>query len=228
MKRDFVSRRSFCLLSGVSGIAGIAMLVASFSINPGLPGDASVPVLLEFARQHYAEELWGAWLQAVGPVFIVLFAFALVHLAGATQRIAGWMTIFGATTLMTVSLIEITFYISGMFAVPEIMPAISIKLVFAVQHLYFMVAAPALFCPLGIVLLCSDVLPRIFGYFALLLAIGFAATGAIFMLTLRLPDAVAAAGAVQPVWWLAAATTLMLRSKRIGSGHPGTSTSRET
>jgi hypothetical protein len=27
----------------------------------------------------------------------VLFAFALVHLVGATQRLAGWMTFFGAT-----------------------------------------------------------------------------------------------------------------------------------
>jgi len=218
MNRNFVSRRAFCVLSGISGIAGVAMLIASFSINPGLPGDAPTPVLIEFARNHYAGELWGAWLQAVGPVFIVLFAFALVHLAGATHRIAGWMTIFGATTLMTVSLIEITFYISGMFAAPEIMPAISIKLVFAVQHLYFMVAAPALFCPLGIVLIGSNVLPRIFGYCALVVALGFAAGGAIFMLTLRLPDAVAAAGAVQPVWWLAAAITLMVRSKKVGIG----------
>jgi hypothetical protein len=222
MNRDFVSRRAFCLLSGISGILGVAMLVASFSINPGLPGDAPVPAMIEFARQHYAGELWGAWLQAVGPVFIVLFALALVHLAGATRRLAGWMTIFGATTLMTVSLIEITFYISGMFVVPEMMPAISIKLVYAVQHLYFMVAAPALFFPLGIVLLGSDVLPRVFGYCAVLLAIGFAAAGAIFMLTLRLPDAVAAAGSVQPIWWLAAAITLMLRSKRIGLADPRT------
>lgn len=215
MTRDIISKRTFCLLSGVSGILGVAMLVASFSINPGLPGNAPIPVLIEFAQQHYAGELWGAWLQAVGPVFIVLFAFALVHLAGATQRLAGWMTIFGAMTLMAVSLIEITFYISAMFANPEIMPAISIKLVFAVQHLYFMVAAPALFFPLGIVLLTSDVLPRVFGYCALILAVGFAAAGVIFMLTLRLPDAVAAAGSVQPIWWLAAAVTLMLRSKQV-------------
>ena len=198
MNREFISRRAFCLLSGISGILGVVMLVVSFSINPGLPGDAPVPALIQFAQQHHAGELWGAWLQAVGPVFIVLFAFALVHLAGATQRLAGWMTIFGATTLMTVNLIEITFYISGMFAIPDLMPAISIKLVYAVQHLYFMVAAPALFLPLGVVLLGSQVLPKVLGYFALILGCGFAAAGAIFMLTLRLPDAVAAAGSVQP------------------------------
>ncbi len=214
MPKRMMPQRQFCLLSGMSCIAGVVMLVLSFTINPGLPGDATGPELVQFAQQHYRGELWGAWLQAVGPVFIVLFAFALVHLEKATQRLAGWMTMFGATTLMTVSLIEITFYISGMFVLPATMPVISIKLVYAVQHLYFMVAAPALFLPLGIVLLGSRIMPEILGYLAILLAIGFAAGGVFFMLTLRLPDAVAAAGSVQPIWWLAAAITLMVRSNK--------------
>jgi hypothetical protein len=74
------------------------------------------------------------------------------------------MTLFGATTLMTVSLIEITFYISALSPNPEIMPSISLRLISAVQHLYFMVAAPSLFLPLGIVLVTSRILPRLFGY----------------------------------------------------------------
>ena len=50
-----------------------------------------------------------------GRLLIVLFAFALIaHLAGATQRLAGLDDLFGATILMTVSLIEITFYISAL------------------------------------------------------------------------------------------------------------------
>ncbi len=109
----------------------------------------------------------GGTNEAVGPVFIVLFAFALVHLARATQRLAGWMTFFGATILMTVSLIEITFYISALSPDPAIMPSISLKLISAVQHLYFIVAAPTLFLPLGLVLISSPVLPRLFGYVAL-------------------------------------------------------------
>ena len=209
MSQGLVSNRVFCLLSGASGIAGVVLLVLSFSINPGLPSSATAAEMIEFARAHFAGELWGAWLQAVGPVFIVLFAFALVKLAGATQSLAGWMTMFGASTLMTVNLIEIMLYISGMFADPVFMPVISIRLVNAVQHLYFIVAAPALFCPLGIVLLGSRILPKIFGYCALVIAFGFAVAGVAFMLTLRLPDLVAAAGAVQPIWWLAAAVTLM-------------------
>ena len=218
MNQGLVSKRAFCLLSGLSGVAGVILLVASFAVNPGLPAGVSDGAMSSFTQQHYAAELWGAWLQAVGPVFIVLFAFSLVHLAGAMQRLAGWMTVFGATTLMTVSLIEITFYLSGMFAEPELMPVLSIRLVYAVQHLYFMVAAPALFLPLGLVLLNSRVLPRVFAYLALGIAIAFGAAGVVYMLTLRLPDLVTASGAVQPIWWLAAAIMLIARSERLATG----------
>jgi hypothetical protein len=143
--------------------------------------------------------------------------FALVHLAGAEQRLVGWMTFFGATILMTVSLIEVTFYISALNPDPAMMPSISLKLISAVQHLYFIVAAPALFFPLSIVLVSSPILPRLFGYLALILATAFAALGVIFLLRLTLPDAVTAFGGVQALWWLAAAITLIVRSGRIAS-----------
>jgi hypothetical protein len=74
-----------------------------------------------------------------------------------------------------------------------------------------MIAAPALFAPLGFVLVRSSVLPRAFGYFALLLAALFAALGVRYMLVLTLPLWVTAIGAVQAVWWLAAAITLIVR-----------------
>ena len=149
MLQSLNSKRSICILSGLSAVAGVAMIVLSFAINSGPPPGASSAELIKFGHQNYANILWGAWLQAVGPVLIVLFAFRLVLLAGATQRLAGWMTFFGATVLMTVSLIEITFYISAVSADPAIMPYVSLRLIAAVQHLYFIVAAPALFCPLG-------------------------------------------------------------------------------
>ena len=137
------------------------------------PGRPAIPVYVTHAQfslpsfppsgeaANYAHILWGAWMQAVGPVLIVLFAFSLVHLAGATQRLSGWMTFFGAAILMTVSLVEIAFYISALHADPATMPYINLVLISAVQHLYFIVAAPSLFLPLGIVLLRSTVLPRL-------------------------------------------------------------------
>jgi hypothetical protein len=217
MNKSLKFKRSFCILSGLSGVAGVVLLIVSFAINSGPPPDATSADLVRFGQQNYANILSGAWMQAVGPVLIVLFAFALVHLAGAEQRLVGWMTFFGATILMTVSLIEVTFYISALNPDPAMMPSISLKLISAVQHLYFIVAAPALFFPLSIVLVSSPILPRLFGYLALILATAFAALGVIFLLRLTLPDAVTAFGGVQALWWLAAAITLIVRSGRIAS-----------
>lgn len=110
MTNSLEFRRRFRILSGLSGIIGVVLPIASFAINNGPPPGATYQELVKFAQQNYAQVLWGAWLQAVGPILIVIFAFALVHLAGATQRLAGWMTFFGATILMIVSLMEVTFY----------------------------------------------------------------------------------------------------------------------
>jgi len=95
------------------------------------------------------------------------------------------------------------------------MSSISLRVIFAVQHLYFVVAAPALFLPLGIVLITSDILPRVLGYLAIALAIIFACLGIAFQLRLILPTPVTAFAGVQALWWLAAAILLVARSGRI-------------
>ena len=212
--RNVISTPLFCVASGIAGLAGVGLLGTSFAINTGPPASATNANLLRFGQENYANILWGAWMQAVGPVLIVLFAFSLVHLAGAAQRLAGWMTLFGATILMTVSLIEITFYIGALHSDPPFMPMASLALISAVQHLYFIVAAPALFFPLGLVLLGSSILPRAFGYTALLLAVTFSAFGVAYMLTLTLPSQVTALGSIQAVWWLTAAIALIVRGGR--------------
>jgi hypothetical protein len=159
VERRPMSVRQFSTLSALSGIIGVILLGVSFATAVGPPAEATRAELVKFGLQHHTAILWGAWLQAVGPVFIVLFAFALVHLAGASHRLAGWMTMFGASVLMMVSLIEITYYISALFPDPEVMTSISLRVIYAVQHLYFIVAAPALFLPLGIVIFTSRCLP---------------------------------------------------------------------
>ncbi len=92
-----MSIRLFSTLSGLSGIAGVILLAVSFATAVGPPADATRAELVKFGHQHHTAILWGGWFQAVGPVFILLFAIALVHLAGASLRLAGWMTLFGAS-----------------------------------------------------------------------------------------------------------------------------------
>ena len=117
------------------------------------------------------------------------------------------------------SLIEITFYISAWYPEPMIMPSISLRFISAVQHLYFIAAAPALFLPLGFAIIESRVLPKTLGYLALLLAATFAVLGAAFMLQLTLPASVTAVAGIQALWWLAAAITLIVRRGEIPSIH---------
>jgi hypothetical protein len=94
------------------------------------------------------------------------------------------------------------------------MAMISYELIAAVQHLYFIVAAPAFFIPLGIVVLDSDVLPRLLGYLALLLGAAFAVAGVLTLLSLEVPQAVQLAASIQVLWWLAAAIALVVRTAR--------------
>ena len=205
--------RTAAAWAAVSGLAGTCMIGISFAINPGPPAGASAGQLTAFGQQHHDAILWGAWLQAVGPVLIVVFALALVVLAGATTRLAGWMTLFGAATLMTVSLIEITGYIGTLHTSPATMGLTSLALIYSVQHLYFIVAAPSVFLPLGLVILGSNVLPRILGYLALVLAAVFALAGVATLLDPTVPPAVQVLGSVQALWWLAAAGTLIIRAR---------------
>jgi hypothetical protein len=201
--------------AAVSGLVGTCMLGVSFAINTGPPVGASGAQLAAFGQQHHDAILWGSWLQAVGPVLIVVFAFAIVFLAGATARLAGWMTLFGAATLMTVSLIEITGYIGTVHTSPATMPGTSLALIHSVQHLWFIAAAPALWLPLGLVILGSRVLPRILGYLAIVLAAGYTLAGVFTLFDPTVPAAVQiSAGVVPALWWLAAAGTLLIRARQ--------------
>ncbi len=207
--------RRAAVWAAVSGLVGTCLLGSSFLVNwAAPPAGATAAQLTAFGQQHFDAIAWGAWLQAVGPVLIAMFAFALVVLAGATARLAGWMTLFGTATLMMVSLIEITGYIGTLDTSPATMGLTSLALIHSVQHLYFIVAAPAVWLPLGLVILGSSVLPRILGYLALVLAAVVALAGVATLLDLTVPPAVQVLGSVQALWWLAAAGTLIIRARR--------------
>jgi len=209
--------RTAAAWAAVSGLVGTCMIGISFAINPGPPAGASDAQLTAFMQQHHDTILWGAWLQAVGPALITVFALAIVVLAGATARLAGWMTLFGAATLMTINLNDITGYIGTLHTSPATMPETSLALIHSVQHLWFIVAAPALWLPTGLVILGSGVLPRILGYLALVLAAGYALAGAVTLLDSTLPAAVQISAGVPTLWYLAAAGTLLRRARQAPS-----------
>ncbi|MEC3917611.1 hypothetical protein [Nocardia sp. CDC160] len=206
--------RSIPVPAALSALLGSVMLAVSFSINNGPPENATGRQLTEFIDQNRDSIAWGAWLQAVGPVFIVYFTVTIVVLAGATGRPAGWMTLFGAATLMTVNLIEVVCYLTQLQTHSATMPRLSTDLIRGVQHLYFFVAAPLLFVSLGVVILGSSVLPRLLGYLAILLGAAFAVAGIATVPDITVPVAVQLSASIQVLWWVAAASVLLVRAWR--------------
>ena len=89
------------------------------------------------------------------------------------------------------------------------------NLIASVQHLYFLVAAPAFFIPLGFVIASSSVLPGIIGWLGMLLGVFFALLGIISLLTLVLPISITAFGGIQVIWWLSASILLIVRARKI-------------
>ena len=83
---------------------------------------------------------------------------------------------------------------------------------------YWLMLAPVLFLPFGIVLLSPQLLRGNFRYVVLPLTIVFAALGAIFLFTLTLPDAVTVLAGVLAIWLLAAAIKLLARNGKQRGG----------
>ena len=184
-------------------------------MNPAPPADFSLAQLREFAIQHHSGIVFGAWLQGMGSLLLVLFAIAIVHLAGATNQFAGWITLLAGTTILMVSLVEITFYLSAVQAAEAgdlTSGTVSNALIKAVQHVFLI--APALLLPLGAVLLGSQVLPRVFAYLALTIGTTLQIFGLVGLFGVLQPiiDDVLI---VQALWFVAAGIALMTGERRV-------------
>jgi len=203
------------IVCAVSGIVGVILLVISFNINPGPPQGASFEQLMAFGHRYFNSILWGAWLQTIGPFLIIFFAFSLVFLSGAEKSLAGWMVFFGAGVLMTISLIEITFYIAVLFKDPPVGSLFGLNIIYAVQHLYFIIGAPGLFIPLGVVMFGSNVLPKWMSWLAIFMGVLFAFLGIVYLFHLTLPFWVTAIAGIQAIWWLMASIYSLFKGIRL-------------
>src|SRR5262245_8295990 len=155
------------VLAGACGVVGALTLGASFAINPAPPANATVTQLADFAIQRHNLIVFSGWMQGIGSLLLVLFALALVHLSGALNTYAGWVTLLSGAILLTVSLVEVAFYLGAVEAgiSGDVNTGLtSNALIKEVQHLFLI--APALLLPLGFVLYRSNVLPRAFSYTA--------------------------------------------------------------
>jgi hypothetical protein len=211
-----VSTRQPHFLTALCGIIGPVILVASFVINPAPPASYTITQLRDFALQHHNGIVLGGWLQGIGSLLIVLFAIALVHLADATHRLAGWITLLAGTIILMVSLVEVTFYLGAVQAteIGDTASALSSNnLIKAVQHVFLI--APALLLPLGFVLLGSKVLPRLFAYFALAMGGTLQIFGLLGLFNVLQPI-IDVLLIVQSLWFVTAAVALLIPTSKVG------------
>jgi hypothetical protein len=175
----------------LSGVAGVAMLIAHFQIPSHVPGDNSSPATItQFVLHHHAAILATAWLQGFGPFPYVLFALGVVYLAGAMTRLAGWVTLFASAVILTLSLIDAAFTIS---------------------------AAEAVLLLLGAVLLGSQLLPRAFGYTAIAFGVASIILGLAALFSATAFSLAIILIIAESAWVLAAAGALVIAPKPASS-----------
>ncbi len=210
-----MSTRRFRLLAALCGILGVVTLITSFLINQGPPPGSTIAQVMVWGKQNVTPVLVGAWLQGIGSLLNVIFVFALVRLANATNWFSGLLTMLAATIILAVSLTEMMFYFSAVYGgLSNDLATVSTSLILlkAVQHLYFI--APPILLPLGIVVLGSRVLPRVFGYLALGIGAVFALAGLLFLF-IDIINVLNFVPMLFALWVLGAASTLIVNLGKV-------------
>ena len=212
-----MSDRTQNTLIALCGLVGAIVLTLSFAINPGPPAGSSVAQMAGFARAHHNLIVLGGWTQGFGSLLLVIFALGVVHLAGASQRLAGWLTLLSGSSILMVSLVEVACYLTVVQATETgdvTTGLVAAALIKGVQHLFLITLA--LLLPLGWVLRGSRLLPRPLAYLALALGATLQVFGLLGIFS-ALQPVVDGLLAVQSVWFVAASIALLLRPIAAGA-----------
>jgi hypothetical protein len=125
----------------------------------------ALTALARYAAGHHHAMLAAAWLEGSGTLPYVIFVLALVHLAGTRAGFAGRVTTLAAAPVLAVSLVyDVMLTAIAQSAALGGQQTATALVAYghfaAVGHVF--VLAPPLFLPLGLILLRSPVLPRVF------------------------------------------------------------------
>ena len=216
----------FRILAGLAGIVGQGALGVYYSgvLVPRLliTGNVTADQLGTLARQSHEAILFDAWLQGIGALGSIVFFVALVYLSNAGTKFAGWMTLIASGVVLTIALGDVTFTVAAVQAA-AVGHTASAQVAFdfiagpteAFDYTFLFVPAPMLILSAGAVLLGSRVLPRIFGYLALLIGCAFVVVGVASLFS-SLAGATGTFFEVvqvgQALWVLGAAATLLART----------------
>lgn len=203
--------RTLTALCGILGLAGLGFYYSSpFWLLSEPPVGASAAQILAVATRYHNALLLDAWCQGTGALLTVVFALALVHMAEATRPLWGWMTMLAGATIVVVSLLDDTFTIAVAQASVSGHPetaAIGFDLSNVIGHAFLI--APSLYLPLGVVLLGSRLLPRVFGYLALACGVATEILGLASLFSSTTANIIGFVLLAQEIWVVAVAILLI-------------------
>lgn len=207
------SQRQLIAAAGILGPIALAVYFAAPWLVNWPMGNVTSEELATFAHHNGSIFFLGAWFQGVGSALSVLFFLGVVYLARATSRLAGVIAAAASAVLLCVSLVEGAFMMtvplavtSGHMATAQATFDLS-TLTFV--HVFPIVPVPAVLFSMGAVILGSRLLPRSLGVVALTIGAAFEIVGfaAMFSDTFLIP--VIALLAVDALWIMAAAISLL-------------------
>jgi hypothetical protein len=169
-----------------------------------------------FTAQYSTAAAVDVLLQAVGSFLLVVFALALLHLAGVGMRFAARVTEVAAATILAVSLFEAAFEIDIVQAVNNghLQAALtSYDLTYVFVHIFGI--APSLTLLLGIALLGTRLLPRVLVYLALALGAAMTITGFVALFNPAAVGVYIGLLIAQTFWFLAAGIAVVLRAGQV-------------
>jgi len=207
------SVRRLVAVSGILGPVALAVYFATPWLVNWPVGSVTGDLLATFASHHRDLFFVGAWFQGVGSLLSVLFFVGLVHLAGATNRVAGLCTVAACAVLLSVSLVEGAFLMTVPLAVAA-GHAATAQTTFDLStitfvHVFPIVPVPAVLFSLGAVILGSRVLPRSVGVAALILGAAFEIVGFAALLIDTFVIPVIGLLVIEELWIIAAALALL-------------------
>jgi hypothetical protein len=213
-----MTKKSNLILTGVCGFLGTASLTlyfaATFTFMPLPPPTATASDIIVFGTNYHTTILIDTWLQQIGTVLSVIFALALVHLAGTSQTLAGKLTLLTSSVVVSLSLAEGTFALGAVQAgnnghAEAALTCFELTNVFI--HIFLL--APSLFLMLGLALRKTIILPRLFVVMAIVLGILFQTLGVVALFNEKFLIIVIGVLMLQNLWTIAASLTLLIKKK---------------
>jgi hypothetical protein len=211
-------------MAGAAGFAGAVALGLSFGVLPSPPAlNAPLAALTRYGTAHHHLLMTAAWLEGTGTALYVIFVLALVHLAGARAGLAGRVTTLASAVVLAVSLVyDVTLIAIAQSATlggrQTTTALVAYGLFAATEHVFLLV--PPLFLALGLILLRTAILPRVFALLAVTFGVIAPCLGlaGLFAVTANNNGPVGAVinllVAAEALWILAASLTLPLRKPR--------------